>query len=420
MKRNNYNEKNCFRKIKGNWYYRLMVWNGSSQTEWTIPMKTKVKDYANRQYKDEIKPKLADVKDGTMSKMQFMESLSWINKSGKKKEYVDITLEMMVTKYLNFKKNKVRASSLDRDRISLNQLMECLGYSFNVKELQDGHIDDKDGFIDFYQSKGYKITGINISLRSIKCFTKWLHKKAKVISEPIEFSELKEYYEECFVDEHQMKEIYNYIDDASNGIDGYFKRALMFYELTGCRAIEPFIAELYGDWLYIQADKSKGGSIRKIRLNNELKSIWHEMYERMEIYTRNGSKRPSKACYERIAKTLRKIVEKLGINSRKISLKSFRHQYAIKRVFITGNVHQVAMEMGHSQITTTQRYLRFQPDELLQYFPSLQSIIKNMEEIQKSASMVTKSMVTKESSNINFHGSYREKWLGSSVGRAED
>ena len=45
---NKYNEKNSFRKIKGNWYYRCMVWNGKRQNEWTIPFKAKDKKVANR------------------------------------------------------------------------------------------------------------------------------------------------------------------------------------------------------------------------------------------------------------------------------------------------------------------------------------------------------------------------------------
>ena len=32
----------------------------------------------------------------------------------------------------------------------------------------------------------------------------------------------------------------------------------MFYEKKCVRAIEPFIGELYGDYLYIEATKSKG------------------------------------------------------------------------------------------------------------------------------------------------------------------
>ena len=57
---------------------------------------------------------------------------------------------------------------------------------------------------------------------------------------------------------------------------------------------------------------------------------------------------------------------------------------------MTGNIFQVAMEMGHKNVTTTQHYLRFQPDELKQYFPSLISIIENTENMQKSSIRGTK------------------------------
>ena len=53
------------------------------------------------------------------------------------------------------------------------------------------------------------------------------------------------------------------------------------------------------------------------------------------------------------------------------------------------------MEMGHKDTKTTHHYLNFQRDEIKQYFPSLIPIIESMENISKSASMVTKSMVTK-------------------------
>ena len=89
-------------------------------------------------------------------------------------------------------------------------------------------------------------------------------------------------------------------------------------------------------------------------------------------------------------------------------MKSFHHHYGIKRVYTTGNIFQVAMEMGHKNVTTTQEYLRFQADEIKDNFPSLIPIIENMENVQKSGSMVTKSMVT-EHSNVNkLSHSHRE------------
>ena len=55
-----------------------------------------------------------------------------------------------------------------------------------------------------------------------------------------------------------------------------------------------------------------------------------------------------------------------------------------------GNIFQVAMEMGHKSTNTTLHYLRFQPDEIKQYFPSLIPIIENMENMQKNSIRGTK------------------------------
>ena len=65
------------------------------------------------------------------------------------------------------------------------------------------------------------------------------------------------------------------------------------------------------------------------------------------------------------------------------------------------------MEMEHKNVTTTQLYLRFQLDEIKDHFPSLIPIIENMENMQKSGSMVTKSMVTEYSNIPKLAGSIR-------------
>jgi len=52
---------------------------------------------------------------------------------------------------------------------------------------------------------------------------------------------------------------------------------------------------------------------------------------------------------------------------------------------VCGGRAQVAMEMGHKNVTTTQHYLRFPPDEIKQYFPSLIPIIEDMENMRKNS-----------------------------------
>ena len=86
--------------------------------------------------------------------------------------------------------------------------------------------------------------------------------------------------------------------------------------------------------------------------------------------------------------------------NRKITIKSFCHHYGIKRVYTTGNIFQVAMEMGHKSVTTTQHYLRFQLDELRDHFPSLVPIIDNMANIEINMQDGNKKMGT-QYSNVN-------------------
>ena len=87
----------------------------------------------------------------------------------------------------------------------------------------------------------------------------------------------------------------------------------------------------------------------------------------------------------------------MELTGKKLTIKSFRHTYGIRRVYLTGNIFQVAMEMGHKSVTTTQHYLRFQLDELKDYFPSLIPIIDNLANIDKNVQDGNKKMGTQYS-----------------------
>ena len=57
-------------------------------------------------------------------------------------------------------------------------------------------------------------------------------------------------------------------------------------------------------------------------------------------------------------------------------------------------------ELGHANTQTTIGYLRFPEQRILDDFPSLREYILNHKNMPKSASMVTKSMVT-QYPNVN-------------------
>jgi len=87
---------------------------------------------------------------------------------------------------------------------------------------------------------------------------------------------------------------------------------------------------------------------------------------------------------------------------------SFHHHYGIKRVYTTGNIFQVAMEMGHKNVTTTQHYLRFPMDMIKSDFPSLAVIIEKMSNMPKNIYLDTKNSDTIYNNVSNLSHSHRE------------
>ena len=63
------------------------------------------------------------------------------------------------------------------------------------------------------------------------------------------------------------------------------------------------------------------------------------------------------------------------------------------------------MEMGHKNVTTTQHYLKFQPDELKQYFPSLIPIIDDLTKVDGNVQDGNKKMGTQYSNVYKLQGS---------------
>ena len=88
-------------------------------------------------------------------------------------------------------------------------------------------------------------------------------------------------------------------------------------------------------------------------------------------------------------------VRALGFTGKKLTLYSFRHSYAIRRITITnGNVFDVMKEMGHTNTQTTMQYLRFPLERRLDDFPSLKDYITNHNNMPKNMQDGNKKMGT--------------------------
>ena len=167
------------------------------------------------------------------------------------------------------------------------------------------------------------------------------------------------------------------------------------------RPTEPFIGELVGNYYIINGDDRKNGIPMQMQLNDELKSIL------LEMQSFRDSKLHCKDANERVcdifSRTLGKIVKALEFTGKRLTLYSFRHSFAIRRITMTnGNVFDVMKEMGHTNTQTTMGYLRFPLERRLDDFPSLREYIENRQNMQKNTIRATKSRATEYSNLPNL------------------
>ena len=374
--------------LQGESYYcRVRFYNDNGrQVERKIHLHTKKKDEAISRAKIVLK-EIENIKDGTIQRFQFDEYFAFSNDKGTSK-LIAKSLESTISDYISYRINLVRTSTLKRDKVALNQLRRFLGSNKAVETISYQDVEGCNGLIKHLRNKGCSDVGINTSLRHIKTFFNWLFEKEKVIPEPIKFNLIPKgiqlYH---FFNEKETNQIFKYIDDS--GIDSFYKRCFHFYNETGMRPSEPFIGELVGDWYVIEAEQRKNRMPMQMELTEELKTILLEMqsYRDTKLHCVDANVR---VCDE-FSRMLKKIIIGLGFTGKRLSLYSFRHSYAIRRVTMTNvNIHQVMMEMGHTNTQTTISYLRFPQQRRLDDFPSLRDYVENIPKFEKNSIRGTK------------------------------
>ena len=155
------------------------------------------------------------------------------------------------------------------------------------------------------------------------------------------------------------------------------------------RPTEPFIGELVGDW-YLNTTRvlRKNGIPMQMQLNDELKSILMEMqsFRDSKLHCKDANVR----VVDIFERTIMKTVRALGFIGKKLTLYSFRHSYAIRRVTIA-DIFTVQRELGHKSTSMTQRYLRFPEQRRLDDFPSLRAYIEERQNNAKSSTFFNKT-----------------------------
>ena len=224
--------------------------------------------------------------------------------------------------------------------------------------------------------------------------------KEKLLPEPIRFKELKKgvqlYH---YFNESETNQIYHYINE---NMDSSYLRYYHFYNQTGMRPTEPFIGELVGDWYLISGEDRKNGIPMQMQLNDELKSILLEMqsFRDTKLHCKDANVR----VVDILERNIMRIVRALEFTGKRLTLYSFRHSYAIRRVTMA-DIFTVQRELGHKSTDMTQKYLRFPEQRRLDDFPSLTKYMPNNDNMPKNMQDGNKKMGTQYSNLPNLSGS---------------
>jgi len=350
-------------KRRGKYYSRVTWYTDTGQRrEKQIPLKTDKKSQAVvRNYEVER------VEDTIRQGENW--SFAWMNE-GSKAKLIRRKIFETVGDYIAVKRiDGCRQSTIDLNELALNSLMKIIGHNTPIELVTDSHIDEWKG----WSRKQHAANTTNIYLAKIKTFFRYCYKK-KYINQELDIVMVKaDNKPPMYLSETKLGKLFSY-----DLIDEHYRKAFLFYTMTGCRLKEPFEGTVCGDWLIITPDIAKSHKTREIELNTITKSILHEMRARFDARigtTGHGSKSiTAKGIIDAYSKEFKKAAVALDFGEHKFH--NLRDTFAVRRWIECGDIHLVMKEIGHTSVTMTQKYANFNIRRLITDFTSLEKIIK--------------------------------------------
>lgn len=346
------------RKLRTKWYARIYLWDGYQKTEKQVPLKTESKSVARERllivnrYED-------DIKNGMV--VEF----PWQNDTGVIK-YIKKTLSDVYKIFISSRQTLGLAkSTIKRNTHSLTLFSKVISKSIPIESITTKHIETFKSYCII--SLKHAPQGININLRLLKTFFRWCLRERLIETLPdVQMIKIPQSLP-SYITDFEWAKIIN-----SNLLSGLDKQIFYFARETGCRLSEPFHGEIDGHWLIIPAIHTKSKIEREIFLSDELIAIWCEMKNALQAWLDNGRK---------IENFTGKISKKFLITCRSVRIihhfNDMRHTFAVRRYLLTRDIYQVKKELGHSSVTTTEKYAKFSLRRLAHDFPSLTNLKDN-------------------------------------------
>ena len=312
--------------------------------------------------------------DNIMKGEDYTVEFKWLNDDGKTK-ISRRTVQEAIDEYHVVKDiRNQRKSTIERSKCGLKTLTDVIGKTRPVSSIND---DDLEKWLMKCTEKGHSPNTMACNRAKIVAFLNHCYRKRWIRNE-VYFPSIENTQKEIkCVNEDLFKDI-----QELDSVDSHFKRAFFLYISTGLRRAEPFNGEIIGNQLRVNRETSKSKSTRYVNLNPLQKEILIEMIERADfLKAKYGYKQRS--IEMRYSKELKKACRELGVED--IHFHHLRNSYIIIRCAITGDIMAVSKEVGHANVTQTQRYADIPAEVVMVWFPSWKKIIMERLKLKESS-----------------------------------
>jgi integrase/recombinase XerC len=373
---------------RGSWYCRVSITDKITRKRKFIwyPLRTENKTEAHKR-KAKIEKVESDIRNG----IEF--TFPWMADGGRTK-VKELTLEEAINDWIERRRNQpnVTEATIKINENSIEHLFRSVDKSTPLKAITTKMMDD---FSDYLVAKGLSLNTVNIHLRSVRTFFRYVWKRGMIDKLPmIEQLKVKD-TEPIYFSDDEFHMILNEV-----GVDSFYGKVFFFYRETGLRLREPFIATLDGNWLDIP-NTSKGKKSRSIELNDFLVEIFKELRQWAATC---GLVEGSRGRH--LSKKLKKSLRKCGVDESK-HFHSLRHTFAVRQVVKGTPMAMIQSMMGHRSISTTEIYAEFQLKKLKRHFPTLIDFFQEDTKDGKKMEVITKRVITDK----DFKAVTDGKWL---------